>query len=75
MTRKFVRILLATIVGVALSGITACDQPAPTEQADMDMDMDMDMEEAAEMAAPPVEMVEEEAMEVEEAELEEEDTE
>ena len=62
MASKFARILLATLVGVALSGITACDQPAPTEQAEMGM------EEAAEM-------VEGGAMAVEEAEPEEEETE
>jgi hypothetical protein len=71
MTRTFVRILLATIVAVALCGITACDQPAPTEQTDMEMDMG----EAAEMAEPAAEMVGEEPMVVEEAEPEEEDTE
>ena len=69
MARTFVRILLATIVAVALCGITACDQPAPTEQAEMGM------EETAEVAAPPAEMVEEGAMAVEEAEPEEEATE
>ena len=62
MARNFVRILLATIVGVAFCGITACDQSAPTEQAEMGM------EEAAEMA-------DEGAMAVEEAEPEEEATE
>jgi hypothetical protein len=64
MARNFLRILIATIVGVALGGITACDQPAPSEQADMDMEME-----------EPAEMVEEGAMAVEEAEPEEEDTE
>lgn len=66
MARTFVRILLATIVAVALCGITACDQSAPTEQADMDMEMGME---------EPAEMAEEGAMAVEEAEPEEEDTE
>jgi hypothetical protein len=66
MVRNFLRILLATIAGVALCGITACDQPAPTEQAEMGT------EETAEVAAPPAEQ---EAMAVEEAEPEEEATE
>jgi hypothetical protein len=66
MTRKFVRILLATIAGVALGGITACDQPGPTEQ------LETEMEEAAEMAAPPNEMA---APPVEIVEPEEDDTE
>jgi hypothetical protein len=45
MARKFARILLATLVGVALGGITACDQSGPGEQAEVEMEETIDVEE------------------------------
>ena len=58
MASKFARILLATLVGVALSGITACDQSGPTEQTEVEMEETI--EEGSEaagsaVAAPPSE--------------------
>jgi hypothetical protein len=73
MASKFARILLATLVGVALSGITACDQPGPTEQTEVEME-DTIEEAGGAVAAPPaeaVEAVEEEAIVGEGAEPEE----
>jgi hypothetical protein len=46
MASKFARILLATLVGAVLSGITACDQPGPTEQAEVEMEETIEAEEA-----------------------------
>ena len=34
MTRKFARILLVTLVGVALGGLVACGDSGPAEQAE-----------------------------------------
>ncbi len=49
MARKFAGILLAMLVGVALSGITACDQSGPADKPAMEK-----MGEAAEEAADQV---------------------
>jgi len=38
MTRKFARILLVTLVAVALGGITACGESGPAEQAEQAAD-------------------------------------
>jgi hypothetical protein len=49
MARKFAGILLAMLVGVALSGITACDQSGPADKPAMEKSM-KEMGEAAEGA-------------------------
>jgi hypothetical protein len=46
MASQFARILLATLVGVALGGIMACDQPGPAEQAEVEMEEAIEAEEA-----------------------------
>jgi hypothetical protein len=53
MARKFAGILLAMLVGVALSGITACDQSGPADKPAMEKSMEgmEKMGEAAEGAA------------------------
>lgn len=55
MTRKLARILLAMLIGVALGGIMACDQPGPAEQAAEEMG-----EAASEMGEAASDMVEQE---------------
>ena len=58
MAGKFARILLATLVGVALGGVAACDQPGPTEQAEAELGETV--EQATGDVAPPPETAEEE---------------
>jgi hypothetical protein len=69
MASKFARILLATLVGVALSGITACDQPGPAEQTAAEVEEAA--EEAAEAASEAAGQIEEEVKALEEAVKEE----
>ena len=69
MASKFARILLATLVGVALSGITACDQPGPAEQTAAEVEETA--EEAADAMAEAAEQVNEEVKALEEAVKEE----
>jgi hypothetical protein len=58
MTGKFARILLATLIGVALGGVAACDQPGSTEQAEAELGETIDQ--ATGDVAPPPEAAEEE---------------
>ena len=56
MTRKFARILLVTLVGVALGGLVACGDSGPAEKAEQAAE---EMGEAAEeMGEAAKEMVE-----------------
>jgi hypothetical protein len=60
MVRKFAGLLFATLIGVALSGITACDQSGPADTPAMQKSMDK-IGEAAEGAADQVRDAKEEA--------------
>jgi hypothetical protein len=61
MARKFARILLATLVGVALGGFIACGDTGPAEQAEQVVEEVGDVAaEAAEAAKEVVEKDEEE---------------
>ncbi len=59
MASKFARILLATLVAVALGGVAACDQPGPTEQAEAELGETTDQA-TGDVAPPPPETAEEE---------------
>ena len=69
MASKLARILLAMLVGVALSGITACDEPGPAEQAASEIEETM--EGVAESASEAAEQINEEVKALEEAVKEE----
>lgn len=72
MARKFARILLATLVAVALGGIMACGESGPAEQAAEKMgDAVSEVGEAAEEMGEAAEEMGEAAKEILETEEEE----
>ena len=53
MASKFARLLLVTLVGIALGAFAACEQSGPIEQSEAEIEGAA--EEAGAVAAPPAE--------------------